>query len=200
MNKEIKSIENQLKLFNKLAGKGSQTQRTISKDLNVALGVANTMIKKFVKKGLLKLNEAPMKRYLYYITAKGFVEKARLIKEFVHSSLDFYRKAKIEFEKIFLEIKKSKYKTIVLTGTGELTEIAILSANLTESKNIIVYEKNYNQKKFCGIQVIDKIDKFKSKNDKFVFILTQPNNSMRVYKELSKYNFKIYKPKFLLLD
>ena len=74
MNKEIKSIENQLKLLNKLAGKGSQTQRTISKDLNVALGVANTMIKKFVKKGLLKLNEAPMKRYLYYITAKGFVE------------------------------------------------------------------------------------------------------------------------------
>ena len=49
MNKEIKSIENQLKLLNKLAGKGSQTQRTISKDLNVALGVANTMIKKFVK-------------------------------------------------------------------------------------------------------------------------------------------------------
>ena len=88
----------------------------------------------------------------------------------------------------------------MLTGTGELTEIAILSANLTESKNIIVYEKNYHQKKFCGIQVIDKIDKFKSKNDKFVFILTQPNNSMRVYKELSKYNFKIYKPKFLLLD
>ena len=35
---------------------------------------------------------------------------------------------------MFLEIKKSKYKTIVLTGTGELTEIAILSANLTESK------------------------------------------------------------------
>ena len=52
MNKEIKSIENQLKLFNKLARKGNQTQRTISKELNVALGVANTMIKRFVKKGL----------------------------------------------------------------------------------------------------------------------------------------------------
>tara|TARA_X000001036_G_scaffold425597_1_gene451966 strand:- start:1044 stop:1646 length:603 start_codon:yes stop_codon:yes gene_type:complete len=200
MNKEIKSIENQLKLFNKLARKGNQTQRTISKELNVALGVANTMIKRFVKKGLLKLNEAPMKRYLYYVTAKGFVEKAKLVREFVHSSLNFYRKAKIEFEKIFLEIKKSKYKTIVLIGTGELTEIAILSANITESKNIIIYEKNYSEKKFCGVNIEGNIEKFKSKNDKFVFILTQPNNSMRVYKELSKYNFKIYKPKFLLLD
>ena len=99
------------------------------------------MIKRFVKKGLLKLNEAPMKRYLYYVTTKGFVEKARLIKEFVHSSLDFYRKAKIEFEKIFTEIKKSKYKTIILTGTGELTEIAILSANLTESKTSLYMKK-----------------------------------------------------------
>ncbi len=200
MNKEVKSIENQLKLFNKLAGNGNKTQRTISKELNVALGVANTMIKKFAKKGLLKLNEAPMKRYFYYVTPKGFVEKARLISEFVHSSLDFYRKAKIEFEKIFLEINKNKYKTIVLTGTGELTEIAILSANLTESKNIVVYEKNYPEKKFCGVNVVDRIEKFKFKNDKFVFILTQPNNSMKVYKELSKHDFKIYKPKFLLLD
>ena len=200
MNKEIKSIENQLKLFNKLTGKGNQTQRSISKELNVALGVANTMIKRFVKKGLLKLNEAPMKRYLYYVTTKGFVEKARLIKEFVHSSLDFYRKAKIEFEKIFTEIKKSKYKTIILTGTGELTEIAILSANLTESKNIIVYEKNYSKKKFYGVNVVNNLEKFKTKNNKVVFILTQPINSMKVYKELLKYNFKIYKPKFLLLD
>ena len=200
MNKEIKSIENQLKLLNKVERKGNPTQRIISKELNVALGVANTMIKRFVKKGLLKLNQAPMKRYLYYVTTKGFVEKARLVKEFVHSSLDFYRKAKIEYEKIFLEIKKSKFKSIILTGTGELTEIAILSANITESKNLIIYDKNYTQEKFCGISVVDNIDKFKSNNNKFVFILTQPHNSMRVYKELSKNNIKIYKPKFLLLD
>ena len=49
MNKEIKSIENQLKLLNKLAGKGSQTQRTISKELNVAL-VLHTMIRGLLKK------------------------------------------------------------------------------------------------------------------------------------------------------
>ena len=57
LNNLLEKIENQLKLLNKLAGKGSQTQRTISKDLNVALGVANTMIKKFVKnKRMTKAN------------------------------------------------------------------------------------------------------------------------------------------------
>ena len=61
-------------------------------------------------------------------------------------------------------------------------------------------KKIITKKNFVEYRLLINIDKFKSKNDKFVFILTQPNNSMRVYKELSKYNFKIYKPKFLLLD
>ncbi len=200
MNKELKYIENQIKLFHKLAKPADQTQRSISKELNVALGVANTMIKKFLKKGLLKFKEAPVNRYLYYITAKGFVEKAKLVKEFVHSSLNFYRKAKAEFEKIFLELKKSKFKKIILTGTGELTEIAILSANMTETKNIVVYDKNYSHKKFFGIDVENDIKKFKLNNNKVAFILTQSTNSMKVYKELSEYNFKIFKPKFLFLD
>ena len=45
----------------------------------------------------------------------------------------------------------------MLTGTGELTEIAILSANLTESKNIIVYEKNYHQKNFVEYRLLIKL-------------------------------------------
>ena len=109
MNSEnSKNLEIQLKLINELEKNSKQSQRTISKELNVALGFANSLIKRFVKKGFLKLSEAPMKRYIYYITPKGLVEKAKLTSEYIQNSLDFYKKTKDDYEKEFKKIKKKR--------------------------------------------------------------------------------------------
>ena len=77
-SKTSKNIELELKILDKIEKTENLSQRIISKDLNVALGLANSLIKKFIKKGFLKLKEAPMKRYLYYITPKGMIEKTKL--------------------------------------------------------------------------------------------------------------------------
>ena len=101
MNKSSqKNIELELKLLNEISKTKEHSQRSISKTLNVALGLANAIIKKFVKKGFLKLKQAPMKRYFYYLTPKGLVEKAKLTKEFLESSLEFYSKARENYEEL----------------------------------------------------------------------------------------------------
>ena len=94
MSDNRKNIEVELKLFNKISKNNKTTQRSISKELDVALGFANSLIKKFLRKGLLKITEAPMKRYIYYITPKGFVEKSKLVGQFIDSSLAFIRRLK----------------------------------------------------------------------------------------------------------
>ena len=94
MTDNLKNIEVELKLFNNISKNNKTTQRSISKELDVALGFANSLIKKFLRKGLLKITEAPMKRYIYYITPKGFVEKSKLVGQFIDSSLTFYKKTK----------------------------------------------------------------------------------------------------------
>ena len=167
-----KNIEVELKLFNKISKNSKTTQRSISKDLNVALGFANSLIKKFLKKGLLKISEAPMKRYIYYITPKGFVEKSKLVGEFIDSSLGFYRKAKDEYERQFIKIRKLNFNKIILVGMGELTEIAILSASMTNSKIFCIYDKNSNVKSFCGIRVINEPNFKKFNKKKTIFILS----------------------------
>ena len=55
MKTKIRDIEIKLKLLNHIAKKNNQSQRSISQELDVALGFANSLIKKFIKKGLLKL-------------------------------------------------------------------------------------------------------------------------------------------------
>ena len=51
----------------------------------------NALIKKFLKKGLIKKKQAPYKRFIYYLTPKGFSEKSKLISDYIESSLDIFR-------------------------------------------------------------------------------------------------------------
>ena len=93
MNAKIrKNTELELKILSKIEKSENLSQRIISKELNVALGLANSLIKKLVKKGYLKLKEAPMKRYLYYLTPQGLIEKTKLTREFLETSLFFFKR------------------------------------------------------------------------------------------------------------
>ncbi len=56
---------------------GEQSQRRLASELGVALGLANAYLKRCVKKGLVKVRQAPARRYAYYLTPRGFAEKSR---------------------------------------------------------------------------------------------------------------------------
>jgi DNA-binding MarR family transcriptional regulator len=50
---------------------GEQSQRRLASELGVALGLANAYLKRCVKKGLVKVRQAPARRYAYYLTPRG---------------------------------------------------------------------------------------------------------------------------------
>ena len=193
--KNQKSIELQLKLLSSIEKNDKISQRYISKDLNVALGLANALIKKFVKKGFLKLSEAPVKRYLYYITPKGLIEKTNLTRQYLKNSLDFYKKAKDDYENIFIQIKYLKINKIILAGSGELAEIAILASNIQNVRIKFIYDNNTTEGIFCGIPVKKIIPK-KLQNKDTIFVLTEAKKINEVYHKINK-KYKILKPNFL---
>ena len=51
------------------------SQRHLAQEMGVALGLANSYLKRCVKKGWIKISTAPANRYLYYLTPIGFAEK-----------------------------------------------------------------------------------------------------------------------------
>ena len=73
---------------------GGQSQRRIASDLGIALGLVNAYLKRCVKKGLVKVSDAPARRYIYYLTPQGFAEKSRLTVEYLSHSFGFFRQAK----------------------------------------------------------------------------------------------------------
>lgn len=195
--KKNKNVELELKLLSNIQKNEKVSQRSISKDLNVALGFSNALIKKLVKKGFLKLSQAPMQRYFYYITPKGLIEKANLTKQFLKSSLDFYKRAKDDYENEFIKLKKLGYKNIILAGTGELAEIAILASNYQDVKINFIYDNKATQKTFCGYKILKKLNKkFNKKNT--IFILSESKTTNDVLNEIKK-KFNIQIPNFLNL-
>ncbi len=67
------------------------TQRSLSHDLGIALGLANAYLKRCTKKGLIKIRQVPLNRYAYYLTPKGFAKKSRLTAEYLAVSFNFFR-------------------------------------------------------------------------------------------------------------
>src|SRR3984893_2203604 len=107
---------------------GARSQRRIAAELDVALGLVNAYLKRAIKKGLVKVRQAPARRYAYYLTPQGFSEKSRLTIEYLSSSFSLFRKAKEEYARIFERAHALGFDRIVLAGKSDLCEIAILCA------------------------------------------------------------------------
>lgn len=104
------------------------SQRSISSELSIALGLTNTYLKRCIKKGLIKVTQAPANRYAYYLTPKGFSEKTRLTAAYLSQSLNLFRVSRNEAEDIFKTCLHHGWQRVVLLGNGDLVEIFAMSA------------------------------------------------------------------------
>ena len=89
INKENKNNDMTLGLLSAVEADSKVTQRSLSRELGIALGLTNSYLKKCIDKGLVKIKQVPANRYTYYLTPRGFSEKSRLTTEYFKSSLVF---------------------------------------------------------------------------------------------------------------
>jgi len=126
MNTDSKEDSLTLSLLQAIDKQSNLTQRHLADRLGVALGLANSYLKRCVTKGLVKIEQAPANRYLYYLTPKGFTEKSRLTAEYLSISFGFYRRASTSCSEVFQKCVNQNIHSIILCGISELAEIAIL--------------------------------------------------------------------------
>src|SRR5882762_8580374 len=117
-----------LGLLNSVEHDGDKSQRHIAAELGIALGLVNAYLKRCVKKGLVKVHDAPARRYAYYLTPQGFAEKSRLTVQYLSNSFSFFRLAKSDCARVFDDAKARWFTRLVLAGKSDLAEIAILCA------------------------------------------------------------------------
>ena len=133
------------------------TQRSLSSELGIALGLANAYLKRCVNKGLIKVSQVPLNRYAYYLTPRGFAEKSRLTAEYLSVSFNFFRDARRQCEALLAGCARHGLHRIALVGGGELAEIAVLSATDTPVRIVCVIDAEGGATSCAGRPVVGNL-------------------------------------------
>src|SRR3984893_18402250 len=174
-----------LGLLNSVEQSGDRSQRRIAADLGIALGLVNAYLKRCVKKRLVKVHDAPARRYAYYLTPQGFAEKSRLTVEYLSSSFSFFRQAKADCTRVFQLAREQKFQNLVLCGKSDLAEIAILSAVDCGVSIVAIVDQSANEMLFVGKQVVFDYDRLQVPFD--AVIITDVVNARRAFDEAVRF-------------
>ena len=143
-----------LGLLSSVESDGARSQRRIAAELGIALGLVNAYLKRCVKKGLVKVQDAPARRYAYYLTPQGFAEKSRLTVRYLSASFSFFRKAKDDCTQVFREAAARGLERLVLAGKSDLAEIAILCAVEAGATLVAIVDPKSEGGRFGGVEVV----------------------------------------------
>ena len=134
------------------------TQMALRKRIGVSIGLINALVKRGMRNGYVKCRKVPFKRYAYYVTPQGFSEKSRLVATYLENSLAFFRGARTEYADIFLRARTEGRSRLVLVGSGELAEIAILAAWSQGLTLLGLLDSETNQDQHYGVRVIRSLE------------------------------------------
>lgn len=170
-----------LEILEAIEAQSDVTQRHLARRMGVALGLANSYLKRCVRKGLVKIQQAPANRYLYYLTPKGFAEKGRLTGQYLAISFKFYHRAAESCTAALTRCKNKGWTRITLCGASDLAEIASLRALDHKLEIVSIYDPHYKRDKFLNYPVYDSIEKCKESD---AWILTDLTEPQRAYERL----------------
>jgi DNA-binding MarR family transcriptional regulator len=168
LNAEHENQRIVLGVLSSVESDGARSQRHIAAELGIALGLVNAYLKRCVKKGLVKVSDAPARRYAYYLTPQGFAEKSRLTVQYLSDSFSFFRLAKSDCARVLDQAKGSGFSRLVLAGQSDLAEVAILCAVEAGVAIVAIVDPASEGARFVGVNVCRSYDDVKEAFDAVV--------------------------------
>jgi hypothetical protein len=106
-----------------------------------------------VGKGWIKVQQAPPRRYAYYLTPKGFAEKTRLTAEYFSVSFTFFRRAREQMSQLMAQCAANGWTRIAFAGISELAEVGTLCAHDYPVSLAGIVDPARSGTRFCGLTV-----------------------------------------------
>lgn len=127
MENEFKATEADLTILEYIETESDMTQAGLAEKLGVAVGTINWHLKRLIDKGYVKVKRAERKKLLYIITPEGITLRARLLVDYIQSSLELYRLVRERSQKVVSELKTHGYTAASIEGEGDVAEILRLT-------------------------------------------------------------------------
>lgn len=143
-----------LRLLEHVEADQSVSQDQFAKRIGIAKGLANAYFNRCLHKGWIKLRQVPKQRFLYYLTPKGFAEKARLSAQFLAHSYKFYCDARADLRALMGEATRQGHRRLAILGAGELAEIAAIVSEETSLEIVGFIAPNNARQRIAGRPVV----------------------------------------------
>ena len=130
-----------------------QSQRSLSADLDMSLGMVNSLIKALRESDMLDIGYRKEKKAGYALTAKGVQEIKRLQLHCTSDSIIAYSKVKDMVRIRMYNMLNSGHRKLIIYGLGEFCEIVSL---LLEEKNRVqrwIVDDLNAGRYVCGIKI-----------------------------------------------
>ena len=144
-----------LKLLEHVEDDAGLSQAEFASRVGIAKGLANSYFNRCLQKGWIKLRQVPKQRFLYYLTPKGFAEKANLTAQFLAYSYQFYRDARADLRRTMQDAAADGHVHLAVLGDGELAEIAAVVSDEVAVEIIAFAAPDSKRKRIVGRPVFD---------------------------------------------
>ena len=132
-----------LTLFNTVENTPEINQRQLAQELNVSLGLTNTYFQRVLKKGWVRAKQVKPRRWLYFLTPQGALEKSRLSLSYMHRTLESFRELKSKGDEHLRILSEKGVQGIHLCGDNDLTEVLSYCFSGFEVELLSVIPENY---------------------------------------------------------
>jgi len=122
-----KTEDYEFKIIYEIGKDLNTTQRKISHQIGLSLGMTNLVIKKLIAKGYVKVKGLDRRRVQYILTPRGFTEKVRKTHRYLLRSIKTLKKVKEKIQDTVLEYYEKGERNFTILGKGELADIVEIS-------------------------------------------------------------------------
>jgi DNA-binding MarR family transcriptional regulator len=129
-----------LRLLEELERNPITSQRELSHKFGIALGVTNACLKRMARKGLIRIRGLNHRKIGYYLTPKGFAEKAKLTLHLISYIVQHYSELKKIISQRLLEMQRDGLQRIVFYGVSDEMEVAYITLQGVNLKLVGIVE------------------------------------------------------------
>ena len=146
----------ELRMLSEVHGTPGTTQRDLSRQIGIALGLTNVLLRNLVEKGYIRMTRAGWKRWVYALTPSGFTRKVQLTASYVHRVLDHYRQVRRTLREELQMVALNEESRVAIFGTGEFAELVYLGLREMDVEEIDVFSSEATGNgRFLGMSVRD---------------------------------------------
>ena len=156
--------DNEVLILEELEKNSEITQRDLSEKTGLSLGMVNILLKKFIKKGFVKIERLNSKSFRYILTPEGFKEKSKKTIEYMKI---YYRRTlliKQNIERItqtygrnrtYVLFGKDKEMKEIIEGILKELRVKYITENEVEkieTTNVVLYWNVEDGEKLEGLK------------------------------------------------